>query len=49
LKFAAGRMKKKILGIREAIEAGVEEIYLGDGRIKNPISLALQGKGTVIS
>jgi len=49
LKFAKGRMKKKILGAQEAIKAGVKKIYWGDGRIKNPISSALQGKGGVIS
>lgn len=49
LKFAQGRMKKKILGAKMAIEAGVKEIYFGDGRIKKPITLALEGKGTVIS
>jgi len=42
-------MKKKILGAQEALEAGVEIIYWGDGRIKNPISSALAGSGTVIS
>jgi acetylglutamate/LysW-gamma-L-alpha-aminoadipate kinase len=47
--FAKGRMRKKILAIKEAIEGGVEEIYIGDGRIKNPITKVLQGKGTIIS
>lgn len=48
LKFAQSRMKKKILGAKRAIAAGVKEIYLGDGRTKNPIRKALSGKGTVI-
>lgn len=48
LKFAQGRMKKKILGAKEAISAGAREIYWGDGRAKNPIQKALSGKGTVI-
>lgn len=43
-----GRMKKKLLGIKEAITMGVETIYFGDGRILSPISSALAEKGTVI-
>ena len=48
-KYARGRMKKKLLGAREALEAGVGTVILGDGRIPNPVTLALQGKGTVIT
>lgn len=44
-----GRMKKKVLGAKEAFDAGVEKIYWGDARIKNPITSALSGKGTTIS
>lgn len=47
--FAKGRMKKKILGAQKACLSGVKVIYWGDGRIKNPISNALQGKGTIIT
>ena len=47
--FAKGRMKKKILGAKKAFELGVEEIFWGDGRVKNSISSALKGNGTVIS
>lgn len=47
-KYCQGRMKKKLMGAKEAIEQGVKEIYLGDGRIKNPIISVLSGKGTVI-
>ncbi len=49
LRFAQGRMKKKLMGVKRAIEGGVEIIYLGDGRIENPVLTALDGKGTVIS
>lgn len=49
LRFAQGRMKKKLMGVKRAIEGGVEIIYLGDGRIENPVLSALDGKGTVIS
>ena len=45
---AKGTMKKKVLGAIEALENGVEIIYWGDGRVKNPIKKALAGKGTVI-
>jgi [amino group carrier protein]-L-2-aminoadipate 6-kinase len=49
LVYAQGRMKKKILGAKKAIELGVGNIYWGDGRIKNPITSALNGEGTIIS
>lgn len=47
--YAKGRMKKKLLGVKEALSMGVETIYFGDGRIQRPITVALSGKGTVIS
>ena len=46
--FAQGRMKKKLLGTKEALEDGVETVVLGDGRIENPVTAALGGAGTVI-
>lgn len=46
--FAEGRMKKKVLGAEKAFELGVEKVYWGDGRIKNPITSALAGEGTII-
>ena len=46
--YAQGRMKKKLLGAREALEGGVGRVVLGDGRIESPVSQALAGKGTVI-
>lgn len=49
MKFAEGTMKKKIMGAIEAFEAGVETIYWGSSRIENPVSAALQEKGTTIS
>jgi len=48
MKFAKGRMKKKLLGAGKALDLGVSKIFFGDGRIKNPISKALKGGGTVI-
>ena len=49
LQYGKERMKKKILGAKKAIEAGVEIIFWGDGRIEHPVQSALEGKGTVIS
>lgn len=48
LKCAEGRMKKKIMGAKKAIEGGIKEIYFGDGRVKNPIINLLKGYGTII-
>ncbi|MCF7845789.1 MAG: [LysW]-aminoadipate kinase [Candidatus Peribacteraceae bacterium] len=45
--FAVGRMKKKILSAKRAIEAGVGEVIFADGRLaENPIDAALSGNGT---
>ncbi len=49
MEFAKGRMKKKLLGTKYALENGVEIICYGDGRIKNPIKNALDGGGTILS
>jgi [amino group carrier protein]-L-2-aminoadipate 6-kinase len=49
MQFAKGMMKKKIIGAIEAFAAGAEEICWGDSRIENPVTSALEGKGTTIS
>ncbi len=49
LVYAKGRMKKKVLGAKEALLGGVDKVVIGDGRIPSPISTAISGKGTVIS
>ncbi len=46
---AKGRMKKKLLGAGEAIDAGVSSVILGDGTAERPVTDALSGGGTVIS
>jgi acetylglutamate/LysW-gamma-L-alpha-aminoadipate kinase len=46
--LAQGRMKKKVLAAKEALEAGVARIVLGDARRAEPIRAALRGAGTVI-
>jgi len=48
LEYAKGRMKKKVLGAEEALQGGVKRVVIADGRVENPISRALEGKGTVI-
>lgn len=49
LEYAQGRMKKKILGAQEAIQGGVRQVIIADGRVDEPISNALAGEGTIIS
>jgi len=46
--YARGRMKKKLLGAVEAVREGVKRVVLADARIEQPITAALNGKGTVI-
>jgi len=47
--LAKGRMRKKIMGAREALESGkVKRVILGDSRIDHPIIEALSGRGTII-
>ena len=54
--FAQGRMKKKVLGAKEALEGIVihgeqhacQKVVIADGRVSAPVSLALQYQGTVI-
>ncbi len=48
-RHAEGRMKKKLLGAGEAIDAGVDSVILGDGTVEDPVSRALSGEGTLIS
>jgi acetylglutamate/LysW-gamma-L-alpha-aminoadipate kinase len=48
LEAAQGRMKKKVLGAEEALNGGVKRVVIADGRVQNPISIAVAGEGTVI-
>jgi acetylglutamate/LysW-gamma-L-alpha-aminoadipate kinase len=48
IEYAQGRMKKKILGSKEALDGGVEQVIIADGRSENPIMNALSGEGTTI-
>ncbi len=48
--FAFGTMKKKIIYAKKYFELGLERIYLGDGRVREPIRrLLIKGEGTIIS
>ena len=46
LDVAQGRMKKKVLGAQEALQGGVNQVIIADGRQPSPIQIALQGGGT---
>lgn len=48
LELAQGRMKKKVLGAQEALQGGVQKVIIADGRLSNPITAALEGRGTII-
>ncbi|MFN2184444.1 MAG: [LysW]-aminoadipate kinase, partial [Anaerolineae bacterium] len=45
---AQGRMKKKVLGVVEAVNEGVQKAVIADGRVNRPLQRALAGQGTVI-
>jgi acetylglutamate/LysW-gamma-L-alpha-aminoadipate kinase len=45
---AQGRMRIKVLGAMEALEAGVGQVIFADGRVAAPVHAALAGGGTWI-
>jgi len=45
--FAQGRMRKKVMGAREALDAGVQRVIFADARREAPLRSALAGEGTV--
>jgi acetylglutamate/LysW-gamma-L-alpha-aminoadipate kinase len=47
-RYARGRMKRKLLGASEALNDGVRQVILADGRAAQPLQRALIGQGTVI-
>ncbi|MBW8010737.1 MAG: [LysW]-aminoadipate kinase [Chloroflexi bacterium] len=49
LNLVQGRMKKKVLGAKEALAGNVRRVIIADGRIEHPVSKALNGGGTEIS
>lgn len=46
LSWAQGRMKRKVLAAQEALQQGVLEVIIGDGREQNPLQKALRNIGT---
>ena len=48
-RYAKGRMKRKVLGAVEALQDGVGQVIIADGRAEKPVQRALAGGGTVIS
>lgn len=48
MQYAQGRMKKKLLGAKEALAGGVKRIILADARIESPVTNALNNRGSVI-
>ena len=43
-----GRMKRKMLALRKLFESGANTVIISDGRIDNPVSVAINGGGTLI-
>lgn len=48
MKYAKKRMKKKVLGAKEALDSGVKIVIFASANVLNPIENALKGNGTVI-
>ena len=48
-KYAMGRMKKKLIGAKEAILNGVSKVVISGALKKKPLTNALKGEGTIIS
>jgi [amino group carrier protein]-L-2-aminoadipate 6-kinase len=49
LPVAQGRMRKKVLAAREALEAGVTRVVIAPSARDNPVGRALAGEGTVFA
>ena len=46
LEWAQGRMKRKVLAAQEALAGGLDCVIIGDGRLSDPVTCALEGAGT---
>lgn len=46
--LAQGRMKKKAMAAREALECDVTRVVIASGRVEHPVTRALAGEGTTI-
>lgn len=47
--YAEGKMKKKVLAAREALESGAPRVVLASANAEHPVSEALDGEGTVFT
>jgi acetylglutamate/LysW-gamma-L-alpha-aminoadipate kinase len=47
-KRVTGRMRRKLLALRRLTEQGSTQVVVADGRREDPLTVALEGKGTVI-
>lgn len=47
--YAEGKMKKKVLAAREALETGATRVVLSSANTSKPVSKALEGAGTVFA
>ena len=48
MNFAYGRMKKKLIAAKEALEGGVPQVVIASSQVPDPVERALSGLGTVI-
>ena len=48
MNFAYGRMKKKLIAAKEALEGGVARVVIASSQQSDPVERALEGMGTVI-
>lgn len=48
LEKAEGRMKRKMLALKNLFDDGAAEVIISDGRTEHPVTDALEGKGTRI-
>ena len=48
MEFAYGRMKKKLIAAKEALEGGVPRVVIASSQVADPVERALDGSGTVI-
>ncbi|MCH7610662.1 MAG: [LysW]-aminoadipate kinase [Chloroflexi bacterium] len=46
MSWAQGRMKRKVLSVRQALDAGVRRVVLADARPSHPLVRAIEGEGT---
>ena len=46
--YAQGNMKRKLVACKEALAAGVQKVYMADGRTAAPIENALKGESTCL-